>query len=385
MNTNFPYYIEDWLLWLAAKRTVTGDEIDFPWYTATPIKLANYDVSFIMRTSSSVDDGIGLTQNQVNLAVKIVTKYQRQIWAKANKDVSYLTTNKDITRLETRGVDKTCSVTTDNEYWYIVFPYDPGMVDLLHKLSAHSAGVFKWEGTNKRWRISRNECNLSLISRFVRQWKSCPWYFDTDTQDLLNQVLIIKENKYQYIPYIDFVNGKTVLKNSNPYLDKAWESVTGMDLYNTVFRADSMGLALSEKLKEHVSQLLPQVSESVTVPQSDINVKSKSLFTYLPSKLIEQFAEHITADYWVFISYDNTNDSTGLLEAAIEVDVSGEKIFFSDKVPRLSYNYFNEIRQGLSGDVILFVDNLIVLDQISTQLAPEFRILKTFYSHGGNR
>ena len=84
----------------------------------------------------------------------------------------------------------------------------------------------------------------------------------------------------------------------------------------------------------------------------------------------------------MFISH-NTSSSTGLLESTINIDTSGEKIFFSDKVPRMSYSYFSEIKQ-LTGDTIIFVDNLTVLDYVNRHLTPGFRVLKTFYSHGGN-
>lgn len=384
MKKTFPYYIEDWLLWLAAKRTATGDVIDFPWYAETPISLANYDVSFIMRTSSAIDNNIGLTEKQRDLAVKIVTKYQRQIWSKLNKDVSYL---KDlphsVTRLEVREVDKTCSIESDDKYWYIVFPYDPPMVDQLHKLSAHSAGVFKWEGSEKRWHVVRNERNLWLISSFIKQWKHQSWDVDNQTQQLLDQTQTIIENSYNFLPHVDVDEGKPFLVNSNPHIDQAWQRVDNMDLYNTVFRADSMGLAVSERVKEQVLGFIPNVGPAMLTPQWQINTSSKTLYTHLPCDLINDFAVHIHADNWVFISYDNSNNS-GLLEAAIDADVNGEKIFFSDKVPRLSYSHFSEIKD-LKGDTILFVDNLTVLEQVNSQLAPEFPILKTFYSHGGKR
>lgn len=385
MSQPFPYYIEDWLLWLAAKRTATGDEIDFPWYADTPISLANYDVSFIMRTGSSVDDGLGLTQNQVDLAIKIVTKYQKQIWSKLNKDVSYLNNSENITRLKVRSVNKTFSIQSDDSYWYVMFPYDPPMVDQMHKLSAKAAGVFSWDGTDKRWKISHNECNLCLIVTFLQQWKAHPWEIDKQTHDLIQQAHIIIENKYKFIPHIDVDCGKPVLVNSNPFIDKAWERVADMDLYNAVFRADSMGLSISEKLKEQVLAFLPHVGNAITVPQFQINASSKTLYSHLPVNLINDFAQHIKADHWVFVSYDNSPNTTGLLEAAMDAEINGEKIFFTDNVPRLSYNYFTQIKEDLSGDIIMFVDNLTVLDQVNTQLAPEFPILKTFYSHGGNR
>ena len=140
-----------------------------------------------------------------------------------------------------------------------------------------------------------------------------------------------------------------------------------------------------EKLKEHVLAFLPHLGNAITVPQFQINISSKTLYSHLPVNLINDFAKHIKADHWVFVSYDNSPNTTGLLEAAMDAEINGEKIFFTDNVPRLSYNYFTQIKEDLSGDIIMFVDNLTVLDQVNTQLAPEFPILKTFYSHGGNR
>ena len=386
IKQTFPYYIEDWLLWLAAKRTATGDEIDFPWYAETPVSLANYDVSFIMRSSTAIENNIGLTENQKKLAIKIVTKYQKQIWSKLNKDVSYLGNLKNVTRLEVRTVDKTCNVYSDDGYWYVVFPYDPPMVDQMHKLSAHGAGVFAWQGDDKRWQISRNECNLCLIVTFLKQWKDHPWEVDSQTQELIQQAQVIIENKYKFIPHVDIDDyGKKVLANSNQFIDKAWERVSGMDLYNAVFRADSMGLTISEKIENQIFGFLPHLASAIIVSQSQINASSKTLYSHLPVNLINDFAQYIKADHWVFVSYNNGSNTSGLLEAAVDAEIDGEKIFFTDNVPRLSYNYFTQIKENLSGDIIMFVDNFTVLEQVNTQLAPEFPILKTFYSHGGNR
>lgn len=383
MSQTFPYYIEDWLLWLATRRTITGDEIDFPWYADPPINLANYDVSFIMRTSAAIDNGIGLTHNQKELALKIITKYQRQIWSNIKRDVEYLIHAEDITRLELRDVDKSFRVQADDNFWYVLFPYDPPMVDNIHKLSAHSAGTFKWEGKEKRWYIDRNECNLWLLCCFLKQWKAHPWKIDKDIAELVDQAEHIVENRYQYLPHIDLLNSKLVVKNSNRFIDQAWERIQGLDFYNSVFRANSIGLCVSEQVNKQVLELLPTVGNAIITPQWKINTSSKSLNTVLPCNLVNDFAQHIHADNWVFISYDNTS-STGLLEAGMDAEVNGEKIFFSDKVPRLSYNHFNQVKE-LNGDTILFVDNLTILNQVNKHLLPEFPVLRTFYSHGGKR
>ena len=384
MSQPFPYYIEDWLLWLAAKRTATGDEIDFPWYADIPINLANYDVSFIMRSSTAIEANIGLTEKQTKLAIKIVTKYQRQIWSKLNKNVLYLLDSPTpVTRLKVREVDKTCSVQLNDNHWYIIFPYDPPMVDQMHKLSAHGASTFLWQGKEKQWCISYNECNLRLICEFMEtRMTEHMWDIDELTQQLLNEAHSIIKNKYRYIPHVDVVDNKPILVNSNEHIDAAWERVAGMDLYNTIFRADSMGLSISKNTQEQVLEFLPNLGPALLASQEQINFRSKTLYTFLKPDLIGEFSQLIKADNWVFISH-NTSSSTGLLESTINIDTSGEKIFFSDKVPRMSYSYFSEIKQ-LTGDTIIFVDNLTVLDYVNRHLTPGFRVLKTFYSHGGN-
>ena len=78
-NQPFPYYIEDWILWLGRSKDDLGNDIDFPYYKSYPIKLANYDVTFINRSTENIRKGIGFTQRQLAMATKIVTKYQRQI------------------------------------------------------------------------------------------------------------------------------------------------------------------------------------------------------------------------------------------------------------------------------------------------------------------
>ena len=107
MTATFPY-VEDYIEVIAGHRDINGTALTLFNYQSSPISLARYDVNIVDSLSQqTILSNKPYTDKQSELAIKIVTKYRRQLAAMAQP--IYLP--EDITsfkfRLGIRLVDRT--------------------------------------------------------------------------------------------------------------------------------------------------------------------------------------------------------------------------------------------------------------------------------------
>lgn len=381
MKQPFPYYIEDWIHWFAKRKDDLGNEVDFPYYRTWPIKLANYDVQFITRSSDGFMRGVGLTDRQVTTAVKIITKYKRQIKNKLDRDVDYIATDRPL-MLPIREVDRSFKVQSLDKYYFVQFPYLPLLVDKMHQLVAKSSGDFSWNKEKRAWFIAKTEVNLRLLYQFIQEFNSHYWQIDNETAKHFSVVDEVLAEPYLHIPTLDLVNNTLVVTNSNEFLTNSIEYILGFDIPNATIRADNYGVAIGKNLEQYICNNYKNISRSLLTPQHIIFEKSKSLTPHLSIENLESFMTTVRSDYWVFLSCP-TPDRTGMLfETAIDIDVPGEKIFYSDRRFSVTSHLENFISENKKDkDIVIFVDNHMVLKRIlSTSVIAH--TLKIFYLYG---
>lgn len=357
-NQPFPYYIEDWILWLGRSKDDLGNDIDFPYYKSYPIKLANYDVTFINRSTENIRKGIGFTQRQLVMATKIVTKYQRQITQKINCDVGYLSTFCP-QRLSTREVDRSFSVTESSNYYHVKFPYDPQLVDRMHKFAVLGTGDFRWSKLDRQWNIAKTERNLALIVDFIENCNKHAWHVDATTASHISKIKNILCNPYDAVPHIELVNDKIQVVNSNPSLDLGL-ATHGFDLNgdiaNLVFRADCFGLAVGPILTQQVKAQYSNIADALLATQTEINTKSKLLDSCLTVDNIESFMTTVAVDYWIFISLSGSASLMNKMIAhAANINSTGEKLFYTGRYRSADGEDFirNALSVGMHNSVVI--------------------------------
>jgi len=155
-------YIEDYLEVLGGFREITANGVStaniFGGGTS-PISLARYDVAIVQSMASATTIGTPLTDKQSELALRLVSKYQRQFAAKGI-DVTP-SVNNPAYRMPVRIVDRTKSVSIRDQSILLRFPYDKNLVPLVTSASKESHGSFKFDRERKEWTLGLTEYNLN--------------------------------------------------------------------------------------------------------------------------------------------------------------------------------------------------------------------------------
>lgn len=179
--------VEDWLECMNGTLDAQGvhrsAKIGWP-PTEGPIKLATYDLRFIKSAAESIARKRGLTDKQILLAVKIITKYKRQ-WSQLGLDPSYLETDDVPLRLPQRQVDRTTSITQEGKTLRLRFPYNSDLISEMHGHKSGSYGGWAYDRDNKSWIIDMTEGNLRLLME-MQTFRDMHWEMDDDTKSLFD-------------------------------------------------------------------------------------------------------------------------------------------------------------------------------------------------------
>ena len=366
----FPYYIEDWILWLGNKRDNSGNTIDFSYYRTPPVKLANYDVGFVNRSAEAIDRGTGFTERQLATAKKIVTKYRRQILTRIKNDPEYLNVpGLPPHRLEIREVNRSFTVNKLTDCYEVRFPYNPQMVDGMFRLSMRGTNPYDWDKENRVWRIGLTEINLNLLRSFVSKHSAHGWYIDAATQDDFAEVDAIQADPLAYVPYIDLdFYGKPAAFNTNPHLKDvlAAKFDWNQDPANAAFRADCYGMRVGPKLTNYIETYYSKIHAALLTSQHDIYDLSQSLDCCLTTENLAEFMRTVQAKYWVFVSFGDSKRLGCMMETAMDVEVAGEKLFFTGRSFKNDIIY--EINSLNSREMVLFTDNTMMMKRLAPAL-----------------
>ena len=210
-------YLEDWLLCLNGNVGIDG-KTPHVWAITGPIKLATYDSKFIESVTMSIARGVGLTDKQVALAVKIVTKYQRQ-WQQLGVDPSYLLTDDIPLRLAARNIDRTTSAKILDNQIRLKFPYNQKLINDLHRLGDNSCGDWRYFKESREWVLDLTEGNIYLLSQIlfpVDRFNDIPWDMDPLLEQLAAEARHCATSR-EHFPKMCRRDGKLVFENVSPY------------------------------------------------------------------------------------------------------------------------------------------------------------------------
>lgn len=390
-SNQFPYYIEDWILWLGSKVDDSGAAVDFTYYRAFPVKLANYDVSFINRSCDAINRGVGFTARQLATATIIVTKYRKQIKNKIGVDVDYLrdqpvflpdgTTPLPPHRLEVREVDRSFSVQRYRDHYQVRFPYNSQMVDRMHSLSTHSAGEFVWMKEERVWHVAATEVNLRLLRQFVSGNRSHSWNIDSKTVIDFKVADAAADDPLAHLPYLDInAQGQLQAFNTNQYLSAALQEFDWQqDFANAAFRADNYGMRIGPMLTAYIKTRYSDIHEALLLSQADIYAGSQNLNYCLNTSKVELFMQTVQAEKWVVVSFANDNASNNLLRSAIEADAPGERIFHK------SYGgsrdeFFQQLSDlSTNSEVVVLTDSTMMMKRVGLPHLEHAKLLRVLY------
>lgn len=233
-------YVEDYIEVIGGWRDpVTGKTVpghNTLWFSFTPlISLARYDVSVLEHMCEHVMNNKALTTKQGDLAVKIITKYNRQL---AQKGVDVAPVETPQWRMPLRVMDYSKRMYIQDDKIMLEFPFKTELIDSLREFRKDSQGKGEWNKDKRRWEFALTEYNLV----YLKTWCGTN-QFQTDSEtDRLNNI-ITQVEQTSYSIELDFVDGELTIKNaSNSLLQHINENCGGFGYDNLPRLIDISGV-----------------------------------------------------------------------------------------------------------------------------------------------
>jgi hypothetical protein len=230
-----------------------------------PIKMVVGDEKIVYSLSSQLTRGLGFTEKQSMLAVRLTKKYKTQLSQEFNLDVTTFLDN-PIFKYSIRVVNsskliKIVSKEGNKTKIAVYFPYDENLIQQIKN--------FKKELTEKWQNYGRTVAFVNQISwnEDLRCWTfplwedSIDWIgnnltnpefsIDDEIKEYISAVNLIKENIENHLPMVLAINGTAEYKNVHPKIPK----IETTNLIEGLFIARNYGItAWDEKVEELLEQ-----------------------------------------------------------------------------------------------------------------------------------
>ena len=329
-------YVEDYIEYIAGYREITG-QLSNNWFAATylpVLSLARYDVRVINSIGTQTIGGVALTDRQAELAVKIITKYTKQL---AALGISTEPLAIPVFRMAQRKIDRHCRAWMEQEI-YLQFPFNADIIDHIRQERTASQGSIAFNRNGRKWVFAPTEYNVSLAHQLAHQY-----HFDIDEtlQQAMQEVLTVEAQGYaielrqdgqQLLisnapqPLIDYVNGPKMCG-------------FGLDnLAKLVDCAPILGYTVNDTLRSRVAEQYGSFAGSL-MQNKDSNIELENETAAVTvEQLFGEIVKYATcANRWPIFVNDPTPHVFQLdLKLLISQYAQDSEIIWADKVKRLA-------------------------------------------------
>ena len=233
MNPTFTY-VEDYIEFIGGHRNITGKHLGLFETTTSPISLARYDVQIVESFCNQVlFDCKPYTDKQSELAVKIVSKYRKQLLQLSTPVVLPESLNQF--RLGIRTIDRTRSVTIEDGQFVVKFPYDTKLIDLVKKQLKEGQGSVLFDKDKKVWRLAQTESMLNWIMAVAPMNE---FSISNEVTALYDAMVAVEQQPYTI--ELQVRDGRLTVSNAEDSLiDYINEHLGGFDIDNLLTLADN--------------------------------------------------------------------------------------------------------------------------------------------------
>ena len=206
--------------------------------TVNPIKFNMWDDKIITDFDLQISLGVGFTEKQSVLAVKILKKYATKLSLSLGSDISNFLEN-PVYKLPIRTINTSKKMSITDHILYgrvisVVFPYNEAYVT---RIKEQSGGVDyrTWSKDLKSWIFSLTETNLKFLMNFAIEEN---FEIDDELADLFSQAKEIMSNMEHHIPML-------VIEDKIPKIinfDKNLPLLTSTEILPAIFEARRKGI-----------------------------------------------------------------------------------------------------------------------------------------------
>jgi hypothetical protein len=243
-------YVEDYLEVIGGYKDPVTQKITSThsfWFEFTPIiSLARYDVNVLTSMCETAIANKALTARQGDLAVKIISKYQRQL-AQKNIDIEpVLTPN---WRHPLRVMDYTRKMRIVNDTILIEFPFKTELIEGLREFRKDSQGKGEWNKELRRWEFALTEYNLVYLKTWCEQNQ-----FEIDDETLRLEALVAATERQGYAIELVYDNGAMSITNASAtlidYIEQHCGGMAVTNIAKLIDYAPILGYTVNQDLQD---------------------------------------------------------------------------------------------------------------------------------------
>ena len=228
-------YIEDLIIALAMSQNLT---------------INPYDLKLIHSFHDQISRGLGFTEKQELLSVKILKRQVLKLDSMFRTQISPFLEN-PIFRLPRRVVSasKKISIVPHTLYGKAIkaeFPYNEKMLTRIREEKS-KLNYSQWDPEQKSWIFSLDEHSLSLLNKIAIEEN---FAVDAEFENYQNQIREIENNIEQYVPMVSFNDKKLEFLNISPKIAQPANS----NIIENLFYARKLGIFTWDELIEETDE-----------------------------------------------------------------------------------------------------------------------------------
>ncbi|CAB4129616.1 hypothetical protein UFOVP116_58 [uncultured Caudovirales phage] len=234
-------YVEDYIECIIGWR-VNG------WHTPI-VTLARYDLSPLLSFSNQISNGVGFTDKQAQLALRLINTYKRQLMSHGI-DVTDIVANPKY-KFSIRKVDRSMVAAIDDVGVTLKFPFNATQVNTLREFADTSEGRVYFDRDNKLWRLALTEDCVNFAVAFA---SSAGFEIQPELATLAADIQA--EEATPHAIELCLCNGNLTITNASAalleYID-ANGGLTDGNLKWLVDMSEKLGYTVSTDLSEKIS------------------------------------------------------------------------------------------------------------------------------------
>ena len=247
-------------------------------FTSPHIATMNsYDSKLISSFSNQICNGLGLSDKQGSLSIKILKKQLAKLNAISHRDVtSFLDNPKFRTQLRSIDHTKSMSIIPHETYGKIIkvkFPYNEIIVNKIRK-EKHNFNHAIWEPNEKIWEFALTEQALSFLGTIAVEDN---FIVDEEFKEYQAQIIDIKNNIDRYIPLVISEENTLKFLNVSPTIKQP----TSFGVIETLCYARKVGIFIWDERIANTAewQLASDITKKFlqTDPMEAIELEEESL------------------------------------------------------------------------------------------------------------
>lgn len=364
----FPY-VEDYLEVLGGYRQITasgrspGPASVFG-MSPGPVSLARYDVGIVQSMASHTVNNGSLTDRQSELVVKIIGKYQRQ-FRNLGVDVTDIVANPRY-RFPIRVVDRTKSISIENNQILVRFPYDKTIIGHLGTAAKENHGSCTFDRENKFWLLGLTTYNVNWAVTMAKEYG---FALDSTLLGFMQSINQIEQSGYK-IELRFAANNELEITNAAPSLiDYITKHLGGLNVNNLVKLIDYapiLGYTVHTRLLESLEQQNDELTLSLLKHRQShyarMDAQSSGIHFLLA---VKKYADSVNR-YPIYVyeadASNRLKDTLGIIFQDNEIaDITNVRSLNYLDNPDLKCVYFNKIKKSVQQPIPLLISTSAML------------------------